>query len=95
MCNIQDYSVLYNNAVRLVTCEGWHNFTKRGYFGYIKLVLPRHFLLKCLHQARKVRGHVFVLGVSILHLSTILIFDLILLFLECIICCFSLYYHTL
>jgi hypothetical protein len=26
----------------------------------IKLVLPRHFLLKCLYQARKMSGHVFV-----------------------------------
>jgi len=26
MYNIQDFSVLYNNTVRLVICEGW-NFT--------------------------------------------------------------------
>ena len=27
MYNVQDYSVLYNNAVCLVICEGWH-FTR-------------------------------------------------------------------
>ena len=31
-------------------------------FGTIELAYPRHFLLKCLYQARKVNGHVFVLG---------------------------------
>ena len=24
MLNVQDYSILYNNAVRVVMCEGWH-----------------------------------------------------------------------
>ena len=24
MYNVQDYSILYNNAVFLVICEGWH-----------------------------------------------------------------------
>jgi len=45
MYNIQYYSVLYNNAVRLVICEGWnfthmckalawpHYFIKRGSLG--------------------------------------------------------------
>jgi len=40
-------------------------------FGPIQLVDPHHFLLKCLYQARKVNGHVFVSGVPILPLSTI------------------------
>jgi hypothetical protein len=43
--NVQDYSVLYNNAVRSVLCEGWHfthmwkaqasphHFAKRGNLG--------------------------------------------------------------
>jgi len=34
-----------------------------------------HFLLKCLYQGRKVSDHVFVLRVSIVPLSTVLIFD--------------------
>jgi hypothetical protein len=33
------------------------------------------FLFKCLNQARKVSGHACILGVSIVHLSTILIVD--------------------
>ena len=33
---------------------------EEGRFGPIKLVQPRHFLLKCLYLARKVSGHVFV-----------------------------------
>jgi hypothetical protein len=33
------------------------------------------FLFKCLYQARKVSGHACILGVSIVHLSTILIAD--------------------
>jgi len=36
--NIQDHCVLYDNAVRLVTCEGWHHFTKSGDFGHVRLV---------------------------------------------------------
>ena len=24
MCNVQDYSVLYNKVVSPVICEGWH-----------------------------------------------------------------------
>ena len=34
------------------------------------LVQPRHFLFKCLYQVRKVSGHVVVLGVWMLPLST-------------------------
>ena len=45
-----------------------HHFTEWR-FGHIKLVLPRHFISKCLYQDRQVRGHV-----SILSLSTISIF---------------------
>ena len=45
---------------------------KLNRFGTIKLVQPRHFLLKCLYQARSC---VCVLEVSILHLSTTLIYD--------------------
>ena len=37
-----------------------HHFSK-GEVWPIKLGLPRHFLLNFLYQARKVRGHVFVL----------------------------------
>ena len=33
------------------------------------------FLFKCLYQARKVSGHACILGVSIVHLSTIFIVD--------------------
>ena len=70
MYNIQDYSVLYK-AIRPVIRESWyfthickalaclHYFTMyKGRFGSIKLVYPRHFLLKCLCQARKVSSHV-------------------------------------
>jgi len=42
---------------------------------YLKLVKPRHFSLECLCQARKVSGQVFVLGESILPLSTIFLLD--------------------
>ena len=38
-----------------------------------KTSLTSQFLLKCLYQARKMSGRVFVLGVSTFHLSTILI----------------------
>jgi hypothetical protein len=40
----------------------------------IKLVYARDFLLNCLYQARKMSGHFFVFGVSILPLSAIFIF---------------------
>jgi hypothetical protein len=40
----------------------------------MKVARPRHSLLKCLSQLRIVSGHVFVLRVSILTLSTILFF---------------------
>ena len=43
--------------------------------GDIKLVSPRHLLLKCLHQARTLSGHVFVLRVSLLSLSTIVLLN--------------------
>jgi hypothetical protein len=40
--------------------------------GPIKLVYPRHFLLKYMYQFRNVSSHVFVsLGLSIVPLSTI------------------------
>jgi len=48
---------------------------------FIKLVLPRHFLLKCLYQARKVGRYlcvtscICVLGLSILSVSTIFLLD--------------------
>jgi hypothetical protein len=45
-------------------------------YGPIKLVCPRHFVLKCLHQVRKVSDHVFVLRVSILSLSVTFQVDL-------------------
>ena len=45
----------------------------KGQVSAHKTSLTRHFSLKCLYQTRKVSGHVFVLRVSILPLSTILI----------------------
>jgi hypothetical protein len=33
---------------------------KRAGFGSIKIAEFRHFLLKCLYQARKVTGHVMI-----------------------------------
>ena len=66
MLNVQDYSCLYNNAVRSVIFEGLAlyshvertcmtaSFTNGGGFD------PRHSLLKYLSQARKVSSHVFV-----------------------------------
>ena len=58
MCNIQDYSVLYNKAVLPVICEAWH-FTHMlvifvlpnhvGRCGPVALVSLRHILLKCVY----------------------------------------------
>ena len=72
MYNVQDYSVLYNNNVLPIICEGLH-FTymwkntfmtvllhQEGSSWPIKLVYPRHFLLRRLHHVRKVSGHVFL-----------------------------------
>ena len=44
-----------------------HHITKRGGCWPIKRVLPRHFSLKCLYQARGMSGHVL----SIMTVSTI------------------------
>ena len=44
--------------------------------GLIKLVEPRHFLLKCLYQAMKLSGHVYLCkGYRFLPLSTIFLLD--------------------
>ena len=43
----------------------YNGFVLLGEVWVIKLPQPRHFLWKCLYQARKVRRHVFVLKVSI------------------------------
>ena len=48
---------------------------KRAGFGSIKIAEFRHFLLKCLYQARKVTGHVYLFVVSILRLYTIFQLD--------------------
>lgn len=37
-----------------------NNYHQEWSFRHIKLVQPRHFLLKCLHQSRKVSGNVIV-----------------------------------
>ena len=75
--------ILYNNAAHpvgiLFSC-GKHLHGRivaiRGEIWFHKLVQPRHFLLQCLYQDKKVGGHVFMCwGVSILPLLTILIFD--------------------
>jgi hypothetical protein len=36
------------------------SFHQEGRFRSIKLIYPRHFLLKCLYQVKKVKGHVCV-----------------------------------
>jgi len=71
MFSVQDYKVVFYNAVCSVICECWHvthmwnasewphHFTKDK-SGLIKLALLRHFLLKCLYESRRVSGHVFV-----------------------------------
>ena len=55
MYNVQDSSVLYNNALRFVICEDWHfthmwtslarlhHFTKRGGLGQINMLNPANF----------------------------------------------------
>ena len=60
------------------TCEIPHDsiISLRGIFVTIKVVYPRHFLMKCLDQTRKVSDHVYVLAVSILPLSTTFLLDL-------------------
>ena len=45
-----------------------HHITKTWCFWPIKIAEPRHFSLKCLYQARKVSGNVYIIGVPILTL---------------------------
>ena len=66
MYNVQDYSVLYNYAVRPVICEDWdfthiwkalarlwqHHFTKRGDLVHKTSLSPQLFL-KCLYQCQE------------------------------------------
>ena len=112
MYKVQDSSILYYNMllaqlyIRVTFTNMWKNtyitasFQYKGKFEPIKLVYPCHYLLKCLYQTRKVSGHVYVLGISILFLF-LRFFDLILeLFRLCGILCFFillnifLEYHT-
>ena len=72
-----------------VICEGWncihtwksrarpHHFMKWGELGLCNSLSPAVFLLlvNCLCQARKLNGLICVLGVLILPLSTIFVFD--------------------
>ena len=44
-------------------------------FGSIKLVSPRHLLLKCLYQAMKVSGHIYIKGIDLTSVSTIVLLD--------------------
>jgi len=88
MYTVQDYSVLYNYTVHLVICKDllfshtwkslvWlHHFINGGIFGPIKLVYPRHVLLKCLYQDRKMKGSC-ICGIDI---SISLIFAIFVLF---------------
>ena len=59
-----------NNAAKPVVCEVWH--MRRTFAwpqNFHKQVVPP-LLLKCLYKSREVRGHFFVLDVSILPVST-------------------------
>ena len=77
--NVEDYCVLYKNAVRSVGLlltygHHLHHFTKRDVLNHkTSLALP--LLLKCLYHTRKGRSHVYVLGVLTLPLSMIFRLD--------------------
>ena len=72
--------ILYQVQLVLFNFMQWCQWKRFQFFskinsmliGPIKLVSPRHFILKCLYQTMKVASH--VLGVSILPLSTIFLF---------------------
>ena len=61
----------------------YNGFVLLGEVWVIKLPQPRHFLWKCLHQARKVRRHVFVLKVSIVLLLPQFFYYILELFRKC------------
>ena len=68
MHNVQEYSVLYNNAIRPVICDGWH-FYLHDHIISIRVELLVHktsFILRCVCQAR-------TMGIDV-HLSTVCVF---------------------
>ena len=61
---VQDYSVLYNNAVRGRVCilltHGKHLHGSDGRFELKQTGITPPLFLKCLYRVKKVSGHVFV-----------------------------------
>jgi hypothetical protein len=105
MYNVQDYTVLYNNNIRPVKCEGWHfKFGKHLHDRIISLIVdvwthktsftPPLFIEMPVPIWESVQSCICVLGLSNLHLSTILIFGSVVssvfleLFRQCSIFCF-------
>jgi len=85
--SLQDYTILYNNAILPVIHEAWHftymwkalawrNISLRGKVWAHKTSLTCHFLLKCLYQTRKwAVMYLCVRGIDVDSVTTILIFD--------------------
>jgi len=84
MYNVQDYSILYNNAARLIICESLNLlacvflciFALKGEVLAHKTSLTPSIIFEVPVQCQEIkRSCIYLLEVSNLPLSTILIFD--------------------
>ena len=87
MCNVQAYSVLYNNSILSVIYEDWHfphmwkvlawphNFTKSEDLGPLNECISGTFYWYACTNSGMWGLCICILGVSILPLPTIFIFD--------------------
>ena len=102
MYNVQDYYIitlfarLYASVVILLTC--WNHLhdsfiLQRGKVWTHITSLARHFLLRCLYNARKVSRHVFMSKGYRFYPLLHFFYWILEMYWQCVIFCFSFYHH--